>query len=716
MLGKGEKMLVDKMILNNLYQEAEKEIIEKAKQYQADGQVKITEVNYEDDKNFEVRAIVLGKHTHQTFASIRKGEIEEVTCTCEDYCQHYRVCEHALASIFAFSEEPSSFQKCEENEEIIPNPPISRRNMKQDAYRNFKQIVATFYNEEVEGMDASQETVQKYGNIRIEPKIYYDKFSGDMRVEFKIGNKKMYKIKNLAEFYTRMVNREFYRYGERLQFIHTEEEFEKESRELLDFLMKYAEIIKYANSNSNSNYKYYGKALNETSIIIGNSAMDDLFEVLNGKKVEIQRDYNLENVEFTQEQPKIEFKLEKTDVDQYVIVPNIEIYKVAIMRGKKYKYVLDDHKFYRCTKDFENTNLKLLELFRKNYMTEIQLGENELTQLFSVVLPKVKNAIYMDDNLEEQIKKYRPKELGVKVFLDFDEHNYIIAEVKFCYEDQEFNPLNEKISVHFPRNKIQETQALNRFRKTGFMLDTKNLRFILPDNDKIYQFLTEDIDDYMQKFEVLVTENFKTKQIMKPKLGALGVKVENNLLTLNFRQLNIDPTEIQDIMEKYKLKKKYHRLKSGVFLDLQENEEINFLDRFVTGMGIEYQELEKEEISLPVARSLYLNQLLKGMKGTEIIKNQEYRKIVNDLNQETLEQDAILPQGLKTNLRYYQKTGFQWLKVLDGYHFGGILADDMGLRKNGTDIIYFIRLFGGTKRREKDKFSDFTKFFNIKLA
>lgn len=716
MPGKGEKMLVDKMILNNLYQEAEKEIIEKAKQYQADGQVKITEVNYEDDKNFEVRAIVLGKHTHQTFVSIRKGEIEEVTCTCEDYCQHYHVCEHALASIFTFSEEPSSFQKCEESEEIISNHPIPRRNVKQDAYRNFKQIVATFYNEEVEGMDASQETVQKYGNIRIEPKIYYDKFSGDMRVEFKIGNKKMYKIKNLAEFYTRMVNREFYRYGERLQFIHTEEEFEKESRELLDFLMKYAEIIKYANSNSNSNYKYYGKALNETSIIIGNSAMDDLFEVLNGKKVEIQRDYNLENIEFTQEQPKIEFKLEKTDVDQYVIVPNIEIYKVAIMRGKKYKYVLDDHKFYRCTKDFENTNLKLLELFRKNYMTEIQLGENELTQLFSVVLPKVKNAIYMDDNLEEQIKKYRPKELGVKVFLDFDEHNYIIAEVKFCYEDQEFNPLNEKNSVHFPRNKIQETQALNRFRKTGFMLDTKNLRFILPDNDKIYQFLTEDIDDYMQKFEVLVTENFKTKQIMKPKLGALGVKVENNLLTLNFRQLNIDPTEIQDIMEKYKLKKKYHRLKSGVFLDLQENEEINFLDRFVTGMGIEYQELEKEEISLPVARSLYLNQLLKGMKGTEIIKNQEYRKIVNDLNQETLEQDAILPQGLKTNLRYYQKTGFQWLKVLDGYHFGGILADDMGLRKNGTDIIYFIRLFGGTKRREKDKFSDFTKFFNIKLA
>ena len=34
-----------------------------------------------------------------------------------------------------------------------------------------------------------------------------------------------------------------------------------------------------------------------------------------------------------------------------------------------------------------------------------------------------------------------------------------------------------------------------------------------------------------------------------------------------------------------------------------------------------------------------------------------------------------------THLRYYQKTGYKWLKTLDKYNFGGILADDMGLGK-----------------------------------
>ncbi len=385
--------------------------------------------------------------------------------------------------------------------------------VKKDEYKNFKQIVNVFYNEEIERIDTEAEQLKKPGTIRIEPKIFYDKFSGDMKIEFKIGNKKMYKIKNLAEFYTRMMNQEFYRYGEKLQFVHTKDAFEEDSQKILNFLMKYAEIIKYANSNSNSNYKYYGKALSETSIIVGNSAIDDLFDALKEKKIVFQKDYNMNEIELTEKQPKIEFKLKKISKEQYVIIPNIEIYKVNIIKGKNYKYILDEESLYRCTKEFENSNLKLLELFRQNYITEVKLGKDELSQLFSIIVPKVKDAITLENISEEELEPYRPKELMVKVFLDFDKNDYLIADVKFCYEEKEFNPLDEKQEIDFPRNKIEETKVLNIFRQTSFMLDTKNLRFILPDNEKIYDFLTQDINYYRQKFDILVTENFRKKQI-----------------------------------------------------------------------------------------------------------------------------------------------------------------------------------------------------------
>ena len=549
-------------------------------------------------------------------------------------------------------------------------------------YKNFKQIVNIFYNEEIEGINEQKEKIKKDGTIKIEPRIFYDKFSGDMKIEFKIGNKKMYKIKNLSEFYTRMLNKEFYRYGEKLQFIHTEEVFEKESKKLLEFVMKYAEIIKYANSNSNSNYKYYGKALSETSIIVGNSAIDDLFEVLEGRKVLFQKDYNIEEIEFTNEQPKIEFKLKEVKGQYYTIIPNIEIYKVNIIKGKNYKYILDDKRLYRCTKEFENSNLKLLEIFRQNYITEVKLGKRELTQLFSIIMPRVKNAINLENISDDIIKKYKPKELLVKVYFDFDSNNYLIADIKFDYEGHEFNPLEESKKIEFPRNMVKETNALNVFRQTGFMLDTKNLRFILPDDKKIYEFLSKDVNYYMQHFEVLVTDNFKRKQIREPKIGNIGVKVENNLLSIDLKNLDINVEEIEDIMSKYLLKKRYHRLKDGSFIDLENNKEIEFLGKLITGMDVTYKELEKKELNLPVYRASYFEQLLKEVKGTEIRKNDEYKKIVNQLDKEQLEETIDIPEDFNSILRYYQKTGFKWLKILDKYHFGGILADDMGLRKN----------------------------------
>ncbi len=517
-------------------------------------------------------------------------------------------------------------------------------------------------------------------------------FHGDMRVEFKIGTNKMYKIKDLSEFYTRIIDKSFYKYGGKLEFIHSSEMFEEESKPLLDFILKYAEIIKYANSNSNSNFRYYGKALSETNILLSTSGIDDLFDILNRKKVVFQKDYNTEEIDFTDEQPKIEFKLKKRNDGQYIIEPNIDIFKVTIVKGKQYKYVLDEKKLYRCTKEFENNNLKLLELFRKNYITEVLLGKNELKQLFSIVIPKVKNAIILENLSEEEIEAYRPKELGVKVFLDFDKKNYLIADVKFSYGDYEFNPLDESLHLDFPRNMIQETKALNIFRKTGFMFDSKNLRFILPNNDEIYSFLTEDVDYYMQKFEVLVTQKFKENQIRQPKLGNIGIKVENNLLSIDLKNMDINISELQDIMSKYSLKKKYYRLKDGSFLSLEENKEIDFLDKLVTGMDIDYKSIQDGEINLPVNRSLYLNQLLKNMKGTEIVKNAEYRQIVNTMDKELLEEELTVPKNLESTLRYYQKTGFKWLKVLDSYKFGGILADDMGLRKNYTNVICYCRL------------------------
>jgi len=673
-------MFVKQEIIESLCLDAGEHKVKRAKEYLEQKRVKINDIKYENQDEFEVHAQVRGTENYYTYIVIKKGEIQDLRCSCKDYIKSRGACKHIIATMLEFKEQASEMNKAEEN-----SPSKELKNKANKAkYRSFFQIVNELYNEDVEEKFERKIQANKLEKVKLEPKLIFDRFTKQLKLEIKIGNKKMYKLKNLSEFYDSMFYGKNYKYGTQLEFIHIKEAFDEESIPLLEFILKHAETIKYINSESNPNYKYYGPALSENTININNTGIDEIFDILKNQKITLEKEYKEQKIEVSDENPNIEFKLEKTDENEYKLSTNIKnrITSISILEGKNNTYILGEKALYRCTKEYKDTTLRLFKLFRQNYLEEVYLDKTQVPELFSVIMPKIKNKIAMEKGLEEEIEKYRPQKLRVKVYLDFDEHNYIIADVKFCYGTDEFNPLEEEknIKIKSTRNLIEETKIFNFFGRTGFMMYEEKKQFILPQEDKIYEFLSETIQDYMQRYEVLVTDNFKTKQIRQPQLGALGVKVENDLLSIDLTNLNIDAKSLEEIMTKYELKKKYHRLKDGSFLSLEPNNTLDFLERTITGMDIDYKDLEAGEVKLPVYRSLYLNELLKNINNVQVNKNNEYRSIVNGLKQENMEETEV-PKNLDSVLRYYQKTGFKWLKVLDSYKFGGILADDMGLGK-----------------------------------
>ena len=215
-------------------------------------------------------------------------------------------------------------------------------------------------------------------------------------------------------------------------------------------------------------------------------------------------------------------------------------------------------------------------LIKKTFDTkEIKFPKKQLSELFAVVEPYLKSNLKINENDYDEIKKYIPAELYAKMFLDYDENKYIIANIKFIYDEVEINPLDmEEENKKIPRNMVKETKLLDMLLKTGFMYDQKNSRLVLTSEDKIYNFLSEEIDIYMKNFEILATDSFKEKQIRKAENISVGVRIENNLIDIDLSKLNISSEELKEVMKKYKLKKKYHRLKDGSFLKLEENETI----------------------------------------------------------------------------------------------------------------------------------------------
>lgn len=546
----------------------------------------------------------------------------------------------------------------------------------KETHRAFNQLLNTF----LEINNKEEELAQDgTSSIKLVPIFLYNDTDKKLKVEFKIGNKQLTKINNLPDFFERMLNREKYKYNNVLEFIHEENAFEEQSRPLLKFLLKYAEIIKYAN-DVNNNYAYYGRNFNVNNVVLSNTGLDELFEILKGKTVEFETKTGERKIQFIDEPIDIKFILEKSDESTYCLTPNIDVYGYDIFYGKNYSYFLIDNKMHKCLPKVENRNLELLEVYKKNYTQSIIFNENNLRNFFAIVVPKIKDNFEIKNIDKEQIEKFMPKDLYVKIYLDYNEKGYIVADVKFCYGNVEFNPI-KNVNLEITRNAIQENEVLDTFVQTGFMLDSANARLVLANDEKIYNFLSKEIEDYMKKFEVLVAENFKKKDIKKIKIKSIGVKIENNLLDINLEDFKFNIYEIKDIINKYKLRKKFYRLKDGTYISLEKNSSLDFLENLTDNIEIEDENVEENSIKLPIYRALYLEKIFKNMPNTNIQKNEYYKNMISQIEDRQIDLSTKIPPKLNAELRTYQKIGYKWLRTLEQYKMGGILADDMGLGK-----------------------------------
>ena len=670
-------MLVSKEVIEDLYSNVDNEKKLDTESIVDKNKIKIIKAIYDDNKNFELHAKAKGhRDTHDVFIKVLKNEIVDVKCTCKEYQSTYSSCSHILATMtkFANSAEYSNIfgeQKGKKDTRFYD---------KSNKYKAFNQIIGTFYDDLCTKEQTTKKGTKTSTNlIEIDPKIIYDSQNKEMLIEFKLGDgKNSYKIKNLITFYDTFSNEESFKYGQKLEFKHCREIFKNSDLKILDFLLKYSEIIKYTNE-SIGQQRYYGKVMNEGAITISNTCLDEMFDVFNGEYIKIKKDYKEDKILFLDEAPEIKFILEEESKEDYKLYPNIDIYNYDVLYGKKYLYIIIEDVIYRCPMNFKNTILKLLDMYKNNFTKEILFKKKELPKLFSLVVPSIKKNLEIKNIKAEEMEKYIPQDLYVKVYLDMNERNFITADIKFGYKDLEFNPLKEDKNINIPRDIVKETKTLETFIQTGFMLDKENGRLVLTDDEKIYNFLSEEIMYYMKNFEILATESFKKKEIKTPKISNVGIKIENNLLKINFSEFNFSTSELVEIMEKYKLRKKYYKLNDGSFLNLQENETLDFLEKLNIDGTLNYNELLNGEINLPVYRSLYLDKILKK-SNMNVYRNKEYKELINDI--QNANDDYIkVPSELNATLRRYQEVGYKWLKTLDTYGLGGILADDMGLGK-----------------------------------
>ena len=525
--------------------------------------------------------------------------------------------------------------------------------------REFKELVSLIYEEELNLGNKYTDIINK---MKMAPTFIYNDKTYNLEIVFK-ENDEVNSSKDLNNFYNNLQKKDTFINDNIIITIKGDKNLNKR------VLQKYVDIISFENKvNIN---KYYTKKYFKEKILVRLSAFAEILDYAYNNNLKIK--LNKKEISLNFEDLKLDYELkEEKNYCKITLNQNLKDFKFIIYTAQNV-YIIYKNDIYKCSKKFTASEFKLLETFIRNSVNEIKFKKEDLTMFFSLIYPNVgKNIKILDSSLYE----YKPEKLDAKLYLDFNEKGYIIASIKFCYDNYEFNPLEEE-PENLKRNILQESMLLDKLRKTGFLFDSKNRCFVIANDDLIYKFIKNEIEKYSDTFNIYATDNFNAKKSRVNRKTSIGIKVDNGLLNINLSNLNYNKEELKEILRKYKLKKKYHRLKDGTFIDLEGNEEIEFLDNLISGTNINYKEID-EYIRLPINRTFYLDKLLENNSSIKVDADDDYNNFTKEVF--NLKNNKV-PKELNKILRDYQKTGFKWLTTIDKYNFGGILADDMGLGK-----------------------------------
>ena len=499
---------------------------------------------------------------------------------------------------------------------------------------------------------------------------------GQPRVEFKIGGKRKYVLKNIMTFANAMRRGDLVSYGKALEFYHIPEVFTKRGRTLAEFL-----VMTAADRNRNRHaINYYGHENRYVQIHSGN--MDEFFQAVGTEEFQVETNYSSwQSYRGSDEwyQPVLTVRGQE---DGAVL----EQEEMFCTFGNQYGYLWKESVIYRMSMEQVREIRPFWEYMSEYKCRECFVAQGELPGFCRDLLPVLERH-YRIRRYEFQEKKYLPPEPEYEFYLDAPDKQTVTCEIYVRYEEQKYN-IFDKPRIIENRDELAELKQRERVRIWFQNMDFQRKQMVLlGDDEKLYALLTEGMEELARIGTVFVSDALKSIQVNPSPSVSVGVSLKGELLELTLESEDMPLSELIEILSSYQRKRKFFRLKSGDFLSMEEDG-VAVLSRIQEGIMVPASQWSQGSITLPKYRALYLDGELKDQNRFHAAKDRTFRALVR--NMKTVEDnDFEVPKSLEKVLREYQKQGFLWLKTLHVNGFGGILADDMGLGKT-LQVIAFL--------------------------
>lgn len=652
--------ITEKQIIELAYNER---VYNKGVSYFASG--KVTNFVLSPDKDMAT-ASVAGGLTYDVKLTLKKDHsLRNYRCNCPAFAEYPGACKHVIAVLkVAQLKSPAT-------RSTIPNP-----------IRLADELLAVFSNHRQEPLP---EVLILSTELHIIPgrRITAD-------VQFRLGLERLYIVKDIGQLLTSIKSGRSLEFGKQFTLEPMQQSFKKADQAVIDMLQ---EMYDQHNALEEMQGPYYTTALlSQKSLSLSSYYLTKFMNALGEQEFQLKIASNQVNASHINRQGMpIDFFLQANGQDLEFSIETDELPIQLTTDGSYYLYKGD---IYQVSPTQRDLLPPLLSVLHKGSVSNIIIPDAQKESFASEALPLIGKLgqLSIDPTLEE---KFNQETLRAKIYFDRNPDLGINALLEFHYGDTVINPFastreasKESVAndVILIRSVEQERQILSILEQADFIVTKGKIQ--LEDDDKIFDFTANWLPLLRPLAELFYSDQFKVKiRTSTTFSGQVRLDETLNVLEISFQYTDIEKEELSDIFSSLQLKKKYHRLRDGSFLDLNQPE-LTSISQLIDNLGLEASAFDQESLNLPNYRAMYIDSFLRQSNLPGVKRNKAFKQLVQSIL-EPQDGEFEIPLELQTVLRDYQKTGFKWLKTLSSYGLGGILADDMGLGKT-LQVLSFI--------------------------
>lgn len=614
--------------------------------------------------------------------------IVEYECECPAYNNYYGMCKHCVALALEYRENQRRMKGADSDSDIWSEESGSGpvKGAKIKAKRNTSpelKTMLTAFGKRGKGYIFNE----YFHNVDLVP-IFSADYNGELMVEFKIGAKKLYVVKNIVSVIHAVDTVSEFTYGKNLGFIHDRTAFTENGLFWIDTMRDIIKTLFNVDSMDTYSQAYYNNTFRQISLRAYGT--QKCLQAFLGGKITVGSDV----YDVLDENPRLELSIEKKDDEGAML----SVQPIRELKGNQYTYLVLDHKIYQCSEDFCENVLPVLTATRalntgRYYQAQSLFLNQEDYRLFCKnLLPVLEN--YFDIRVEGiDFGEFMPEDVEMHVYLNMTDDDFwrIEASCQAVVGQTAYDIFNDAGIPAEARDMAAEYEIrrlLDRYFSQE--VETDKVHLYCSDEEAILGLVQDGIGALQELAEVFVDEKIRRITLKPSPKVTIGVGIKSELLELDINNDLMDPEEISSILSAYKKKKRYFRLKNGDIIRLEDGS-LQLLSELADGLQLKSGQIAEGKISVPKFRVNYIDDVIRRLGGdADVHRDQGFRKMVRDMRDYS-DSDFDIPATVQAKLRKYQKEGFRWLATLAGYGLGGILADDMGLGKT-LQMLTFLAL------------------------